>query len=234
MRVFEQIDFYYSLYRCYFKNKIGRKNIRYNKDELVPKTIHYCWFGGAPYSELIVKCMESWHKYLPEYELKLWNESNFDLEKYPFALQAYKKKKYAFVSDVVRLYALYNYGGIYMDTDVEVLKPIDRFLLHGAFSSYESDNLIPTALLGAKKYHPWIRYLLSWYDNRGFGRYDMITANTRIISKMTMLHYNIKLNGIPFILDNDVRIYPAEYFCPMKNVTENSYCIHHITGSWGD
>ena len=100
---------------------------------MIPKIIHYCWFGRGQMPELALKCLESWKKYCPDYEIKEWNEDNFDLETYPYAREAYENRKFAFVTDVVRLYALYHEGGIYMDTDVEVLKPLDRFLNDPAF-----------------------------------------------------------------------------------------------------
>ena len=104
---------------------------------MIPKKIHYCWFGRSKMPELALKCIASWKKYLPDYEIKEWNEDNFDLELYPYVREAYNNRKFAFVTDVVRLYALYTEGGIYMDTDVEVLKPLDCFLNHQAFSGFE-------------------------------------------------------------------------------------------------
>ena len=97
---------------------------------MIPKVIHYCWFGRGELPPLAKKCLDSWKKYCPDYEIKEWNEDNFDLDSYPYVREAYDKRKFAFVTDVVRLYALYHEGGIYMDTDVEVLKPLDRFLSH--------------------------------------------------------------------------------------------------------
>jgi len=229
----EQIKFYSDLYKHYFKNKFSQQ-IPYNQklQSNIPKILHFCWFGGNPYPDLMKKCIASWEEFLPEYELKLWNEDSFPIETYRFTKEAYENKKYAFVSDFVRLHALYNEGGIYMDTDVEIIKPLDVFLHHGVFSGYESDHLISTGLMGAKKQHPWIALLLNWYDNRHFQKYDATTANTRIISKITALNYGVKLNGQYFILKDDVHMYPANYFCPRETLTENSYCIHHFAGSW--
>ena len=114
---------------------------------MIPKIIHYCWFGRNPLPPLAIKCIESWKKFLPEYEIIEWNEDNFNLDKWVYTKQAYEMKKYAFVSDVCRLYAIKEFGGIYMDTDVEILNPLDKFLHHNAFSGFESNYAIPTGLM---------------------------------------------------------------------------------------
>ena len=124
---------------------------------MIPKKIHYCWFGRGKMPELAVKCIESWKKYLPEYEIKEWNEDTFDLTLYPYAKEAYDNRKFAFVTDVVRLYALYYEGGIYMDTDVEVLKPLDYLLQFDAVSGFETDSQIPTGLMASQKGLPLIK-----------------------------------------------------------------------------
>ena len=112
---------------------------------MIPKKIHYCWFGGNPLPPLAVKCIESWKKYLPDYEIKEWNESNFDLNYNDYVREAYEAKKWAFITDVVRLYAMVTEGGIYMDTDVEVLKPLDELLQYDAVSGFESSSRIRQA-----------------------------------------------------------------------------------------
>ena len=117
----------------------------------IPKVILYCWFGRGEKPELAKKCIESWKKYCPDYEFKEWNEDNFDIHSNKYVEQAYNARKFAFVTDYVRLYALYYEGGVYMDTDVEVLKPIDEFLKHKAFSSFENNNTIPTGLMASEK-----------------------------------------------------------------------------------
>ena len=105
---------------------------------MIPKTIHYCWFGGNPLPEMAIKCIESWKKFLPDYEIKQWDESNFDVNMIPYAAEAYKAKKYAFVSDFARFWILYNYGGLYFDTDVEVIKPMDNIIAKGPFMVCEN------------------------------------------------------------------------------------------------
>ena len=111
---------------------------------MIPKIIHYCWFGGKPLPELAQKCIASWKKYCPDYEIKEWNESNFNLNSCDYVREAYEAKKWAFITDYVRLYAMVTEGGIYMDTDVEVIKPLDPFLKHKAFSGFEDEVSIPT------------------------------------------------------------------------------------------
>lgn len=117
---------------------------------MIPKKIHYCWFGGNPLPPLAVKCIESWKKYCPDYEIKEWNESNFDLNCNEYVREAYEAKKWAFITDVVRLYAMVTEGGIYMDTDVEVLRPLDDLLVYEAVSGFETKTRIPTGLMACR------------------------------------------------------------------------------------
>lgn len=237
VKTVEKIRFYVDLYLFCKKYKAAS-----SKEELmaaetkIPKTIHYCWFGKGAYSPLIETCMKSWQDVLPEYAVVKWDEDNFPFALYPFAREAYDAKKYAFVSDVARLHALYTEGGVYLDTDVEMLRPLDAFLHHGAFSSYEAfgniSTRIPTGLMAARKHHPWIKLLLSWYEGKHFDGYHLFTPNTRLISKITEQCYGVELDAKPFVLQDDVHIYSSEYFCPIIGVTENSHCIHHFSGSW--
>ena len=139
---------------------------------MIPKKIHYCWFGGNPLPPLAVKCIESWKKYLPDYEIKEWNESNFDLNYNDYVREAYEAKKWAFITDVVRLYAMVTEGGIYMDTDVEVLKPLDELLQYDAVSGFESSSRIPTGLMACREGQPLFEELLHEYDVLHFKRPD--------------------------------------------------------------
>lgn len=208
----------------------------------IPKVIHYAWFGRGEKPELARKCIESWKKYCSDYELKEWNEDNFDINSNEYVKQAYESRKFAFVTDYVRLYALYNEGGVYMDTDVEVLKPIDEFLKHKAFSSFENNNMIPTGLMAAEKGNVWIKDLLDEYDDLKFiddeGNMDLTTNVTRI-TNLTRDKYGLKLESSYQELGGGiVTMYPHDYFCPKDwttgeiNITENSYTIHHFSGSW--
>ena len=206
---------------------------------MIPKIIHYCWFGGNPLPELAQKCIESWKKYCPDYEIKEWNETNFDVECCEYVKEAYQAKKWAFVSDVARLYALVNYGGVYMDTDVEVLKPLDAILAYSAVSGFEAQDRIPTGLMACEKNHPLFVELLKDYDNAHFikedGNYD-VTTNVVRITNLCLKHGLVLNNTLQTV--NGFTLFPSDYFCPKDsqtkkiNITENTYTIHHFDGSW--
>lgn len=214
-----------------------------NQKNKIPKIIHYIWLGPKPLDKLSEKCMKTWEKVLPDYEVIRWNDEKCKsiIENNDYAKQAYEAKKYAFVSDYLRLYVLYNYGGIYMDTDVRVIKKIDEFLQFSAFTSFQDDTMIPTALMGSEKGGKWVGRLLEYYDNKTFinseGNYDF-TTNVTTITNMSE-EFGLVKNGKEQILKDDVHIYPREYFCPLdtrnsKNnkITNNTYAMHLYNGSW--
>ena len=190
--------------------------------------------------ELARKCIESWHKFMPDYTYKLWNEDNFDVNCHQYVKEAYEAKKYAFVTDYVRLYALYSEGGIYMDTDVEVLKPYDDLLQLSGFTGYEGSKYLPpvTGTLASEPGSEWVKEQLEAYNGVHFinpdGTFDL-TTNTIRISKI------MKAGG--FSSDNTEQVYkgmhifPVEYFCPRQTtgeffLTEKTYCDHHFMSSW--
>lgn len=207
---------------------------------MIPKIIHYCWFGKSPLPRLAKECIKSWQKYCPDFVIKEWNETNSPIHLFPFGEQALKAKKWAFVSDVIRLYALYTEGGIYMDTDVELIAPLYPFLNHRTFTGYEKDsNLLQTAILGAEAQSQWIADWLELYKNLSFSAEKNIMdtlVNNRIISKY-LKDKNINLDGKLFHSDY-ITIYPHDYFCPMSHNTHfisktyNTVCIHYYTFSW--
>lgn len=197
------------------------------------KIIHYCWFGKGEKSDLIKKCMKSWKKYCPDYEVIEWNEENFDVESNQFTKEAYEKKKWAFVSDYVRLYALEKFGGIYLDTDVEIKKNLDAFLEYDFFTGKESEDLIVTSLMGAKKGEEIISEFLKYYQKRKFiidGKMDK-TPNTKILSKILKDKYKLKITNEKIIISEKKIIFNESYFCSKSN-EEINYAIHHFEGSW--
>lgn len=207
---------------------------------MIPKVIHYCWFGRGKMPEMALKCIESWKKYLPEYKIKEWNEDNFDLDMYPYVREAYDNRKFAFVTDVVRLYALYNEGGIYMDTDVEVLKSLDPFLHHNAFSGFEDDKNIPTGIMASEKGGRWAKENLDYYNDKHFIKDDGtmdVTTNVQTITKI-MLPYGLKQDNSYQDFPGLITFYPKDYFCPKSYkdgkiyTTKNTVTIHHFAGSW--
>lgn len=207
--------------------------------ERIPRVIHYCWFGGNPLTELAEKCIESWKKYCPDYEIIEWNESNFDINCCDYVREAYEAKKWAFVSDVARLFVLVNYGGIYMDTDVEVVKPLDDILKYEAVSGFQSDNQIPTGLMACEKGQLLFEEFLHDYDNIHFtlpdGKYDLTTNVTKI--KKICLKYGFVHNNSEQTV-RGFKLFPSDYFCAKDvetrkiTITDNTYTIHHFDGSW--
>lgn len=208
---------------------------------MIPKIIHYCWFGRGEMSQLAIDCIASWHKYMPDWEYKLWNEYNFDVNCNQYVREAYEAGKFAFVTDYVRLYALKTEGGIYMDTDVEVLKAYDDTLLRlSAFTGYEGSKNMPpvTGTMASEPNGEWVTEQLAYYDTahflRGDGTMDT-TPNTITISRI-MASEGFIPDG-KYQVYKDLHVFPCEYFCPRQTtgemlITENTYCDHHFMGSW--
>ena len=201
---------------------------------MIPKTIHYVWLGKGEMSARAKHCIESWKKYLPDYEIKEWNEDNFDINYNNWTKHSYENKKYAFTSDVVRLYALYTEGGIYMDTDVEVYKPLDEFLNEEGFTGFEAVNYPSTATLGAEKGNPVIKKMLDFYDTIDFELYpdwrDFIKkerTSTCIQSNiLSQLGINRMKNETQHI--KHFTVYPTTYFF----TKDEGYTYHSFSGSW--
>lgn len=208
---------------------------------MIPKIIHYCWFGRGKMPELAEKCIASWHRFLPEYEYKLWNEDSFDINSVPYVKEAYEARKFAFVTDYIRLWALERFGGVYMDTDVEILKPLDEFLVLPAFTGYEaSSGMAPvTGLMASAAGGIWVKEQLAYYEGKHFinadGSLDL-TPNTITISKI-MSDNGFVADGKYAVYKNDMHVFPVDYFCPLTStrvlkLTSNTCCIHHFAGSW--
>ena len=205
----------------------------------IPSIIHYFWIGDGEMPELVEKCINSWKEKLPGFKIKCWNAENFNIDICQYTREAFRAKKYAFISDYVRLYVLYHEGGIYLDTDVEVLRTLDDLLDSPAFAGFENNHAIATCILGSQKGNPILKKLLDYYSTRSFvlpnGEYDL-TPNPVPITNV------LQQEGI--IIDGkqqkikDIVIYPQDCICPYYratetlNVTEKTYCIHYFNGGW--
>ncbi len=196
---------------------------------MIPKKIHYCWFGGNPKPDSFYICLASWKKYLPDYEIIEWNETNFDINCCTYVKLAAENKKWAFVSDYSRALALYEQGGIYMDIDVEVKFPLDEFLVHRAFSGFEIKGSPFTALWGTEERHPWPKRVLDFYNDKT--DFDL-TTNTVFVSDLLINEYGIDPSRDEYqeVADGIV-IYPSTHFC--LDLPRN-YATHHFVGTWHD
>ena len=206
----------------------------------IPKIVHYCWFGEKEKPDSVKKCIESWKKFLPDYQLMEWNEDNFDIEKLQYTKEAYAAKKYAFVSDVTRIEALYQYGGIYMDTDVEVLKTFTPLLDARCILGMEEKGYVATSFMAFEKEHPLVKQFLNLYENINFlDENGQINTGTNVakLTNMLMEKGFVQENHYQE-LEEGIKIYPKEFFSPYDyinchyNITENSYCVHHFAVSW--
>ena len=196
---------------------------------MIPKKIHYCWFGKGKKSKLALKCIRSWRQYCPEYEVIEWNENNFDIDSHPFVKAAYKAKKWAYVSDYIRAYVIYKYGGIYLDTDILVLDNFDRFLNNRAFVGFENPQYPFTAVFGAEPGHPLVKDMIEYYDRLDEYKFDFEKNNTISVSDLLIKKYHCKVGNKFQILDEDIAVYPDTVLC---NPSENSISIHVFTGTW--
>lgn len=206
----------------------------------IPKTLHYCWFGGKPKPPLAEKCIRSWRKFCPDFEIREWNESNFDLEQVPaYVRQAYEAGRWAFVTDYVRLRALTEVGGVYLDTDVEIVCPLDPFLKHEAFAGFEHLERVQTGVLACRKGFPLFQEFLAYYDTAVFRRPDGSMDTTTNVEILTGI---CRKKGLVFndtfqVVDG-LAVYPREVFCPVDydtmklKKTRKTVTIHWFSGSW--
>lgn len=213
---------------------------------MIPRKIHYCWFGRNPLPEEAMKCITSWRKFLPDYEIIQWNEDNFDVSAVQYTAQAYDAKKYAFVSDYARFKILYEHGGLYFDTDVEIIRPLDDIIANGAFMGIEKSLAtsggggwigVNAGLgLGAERGMPIYKKILEFYNCRSF-----LNETSTVVTNVTQL---LALEGLQNQNEmqsvEGITIYPAEYFCPMDSITgiievaPSTVSIHHYSCSWID
>lgn len=209
---------------------------------MIPKIIHYCWFGGKPKPQLAQKCIKSWKKYCPDYTIIEWNECNYNLDEAPlYVRQAYEQKKWAFVTDYIRLQVVYENGGIYFDTDVELVKSPDSLLKDNAYFGFEGVDYINTGLgFGAEKGSPILWELMQDYAGIPFvledGRFDLTSCPYR--NTVIFVRHGLRVDGTQQTLEGGILVLPAEYLCPIDNATrimhrtENTISIHHFDASW--
>ena len=206
----------------------------------IPKKIHYCWFGGEQLPILAIKCIESWRKYLPDYEIIEWNEGNFDVNCNNYTREAYDSKKWAFVSDYARLKILYEHGGLYFDTDVEIINDMSHIISEGSFMGFETDTIVGPGLgLASAPKLDLYEEILKDYDGSHFlkadGTYDFTTIGDRI-TRILKEHGLRKTKDIQIVCG--VNLYPKDYFNPLDmktgrlNITQNTVSIHHYMASW--
>lgn len=211
---------------------------------MISKVIHYCWFGGKPLPKLAEKCIESWKRYLPDYEIKRWDETNFDVNSISYTKEAYECGKYAFVSDYARFWILYNYGGIYFDTDVEVIKPIDDIVAAGPFMGVEQQNesfisVAPGLCLATEQHDGVLLEFLELYQSSHFKNEDGSLCLKNVVEITTEYLLTKGLQNIQSVQQCcGFNIYPKDYFCPIDyatrilNITTNTRAIHHYAESW--
>ena len=207
---------------------------------MIPKVIHYCWFGHKPLPKLALKCIESWKKYLPDYEIKEWNESNFDINIVQYTKEAYATKKYAFVSDYARFWILYKYGGLYFDTDVEVIRPIDDIIAKGSFMGHENELTVNPGLgLSAVPGLSFYKEILDLYATLNFVNKTGTLNLTTVVEYTTRKLLKYGLNDENKIQEvANIYIYPIDYFNPISvqdgklRITDNTRTIHHYAQSW--
>lgn len=215
----------------------------------IPKIIHYVWLGKGNKPEQFYKCLESWKKFCPDYVIKEWNEDNFDFSHNKYCMQAYKEKKYGFVADYIRVMVLNEYGGVYLDTDVEIVKNLDEFLNQDYVIGFENNVHCETAVMASIKNHKFLKILIDYYEIKEFinkkGKMDL-TPNTPLLTYFLKYNYGLKLNNKKQVLnykfdkneEQTISVFPQDYFSPINyttrklKLTSNSYTIHYFSATW--
>lgn len=211
---------------------------------MIPKIIHYCWLSGDDHPPLVQKCIDSWKKYLPDYEIVLWDLNKIGANHNQWIQQAYDAKKYAFAADYIRLYAVYQYGGIYLDSDVEVTQSFDVLLEQHSFIGFESTGDVEPAVFGAEPHCGWVKYCLDYYQERTFikddGGFDQKPLPV-IVKQHLEDYFLIKIEpsqNKPLKVSSELIIWPCDFFSPMNyhtkkiNPTPRTMAIHHFDGNW--
>lgn len=209
---------------------------------MIPKIIHFCWLSGETYPETIKNCLNSWKEKLFDYEIIIWDTKRFDVNSVRWTREAFSAKKYAFAADYIRFYALYNYGGIYLDSDVEVVESFDEFLENKCFFGFEYTAMPEAAVIGCEKGLNWCKRALSFYEKRSFVNQD--GSYNQIIAPLVLKYAFESEYKLPLIDENkiisysDIKIYPFDYFSPKNGFTGkvlksiNTHTIHHFNSAW--
>lgn len=208
---------------------------------MIPKIIHYCWMSHDPYPEDIQMCIDSWKKCMPDYEIRLWNADTFDVNSYQYTKEAFSTEKYAYVSDVIRLYALYNYGGIYLDSDILVKKSFDDLLFCEGFTGFEAGERIGAWIFASQEKNPIFGELMEYYDGLKFidieGRPQLI-PNTIPVTKTLIKHGLRPVNEVQVL--EHITVFPEDYFCPYNPwtgeeiITPDTHAKHLFAGGWNN
>jgi hypothetical protein len=209
---------------------------------MIPKILHYCWLSGDPYSEKVTRCLSSWHIFLSDYDIYLWDTSRFDVNSTSWTREAFSARKYASVSDYVRFYALDKYGGIYIDSDVEIMKSFNDLLKYTSFFGYEYTGVPEAAIIGCEKNTPWIVECKKWYENRSY--YNSKGKRIKTIAPLILQYGFEKSEGYKLldknktVVVNNTAIFPYQYFSPKDGYTgkismcAETYTIHHFESAW--
>jgi mannosyltransferase OCH1-like enzyme len=203
---------------------------------MIPKKIHYCWFGRGEKPQLAQKCISSWERYMPDYEIIEWNEDNFDINMNAYTRMCYEQKKYAFLTDYIRLIVIEKYGGIYFDTDVEAVQCFDNLLNNKLFIGFETEQYVNTGQgFGAEAHHPIVQQMIKEYEPLLDGQHGIIGCPH--LNTNSFLKFGLKQNGRKQMIVNAM-VYPSDYFNPLSSATgkleqtENTYSIHWYSMSW--
>ena len=205
----------------------------------IPKMIHFCWFGGTKKTDSVHYCIDSWRKFCPDYKIIEWNEDNYDITQNEYMYQAYKAKKWGFVPDYARLDIIYNYGGIYLDTDVELVRNLDNLLYQEGFAGFESEQYVNLGEgFGAIAGNKLVKSMRDEYKKYSFIDRDNVNLTpSPVMQTEFLVKQGLRLNNKLQIIDG-ITIYPSDYFCPKNlltqkcQLTENTYSIHHFDASW--
>lgn len=224
------------------KRTVNPAPVRASENPMIPKVIHYCWFSGNEMPDAFKKCIESWEKHCPDYEIKRWDESNYDTDKNPYMKEAYAQKKWGFVPDYARLDILYNHGGIYIDTDAELVRSLDELLYQPAFCGVEKwGNVNMGGCSGAVPGHPMIKKMLEAREHISFLREDgsLNLETCGVYETQPFIREGMHVDNRVHVI-NDMTVYSSDYFQPYDYMsgelfmTENTFSIHHFNGGWLD